>query len=141
MRNMKFVRGTVNEIKVYGKPLRVVIEELKMKLSQNLIIDGTIRCELEDKGDISNFTNELNKRVKLMEENLKQKFVLQAKDMNKWDEKPYDMIFERVRGCKEICPFCHEPCNQQLHITEGTILLISIARFVLVDGAIANLGK
>ena len=119
MRNMKFVREIVNEIKVYGKPLRAVIEELKMKLSQNLIIDGTIRCELEEKGDISNFTNELNKRVKLMEENLKQKFVLQAKDMNKWDEKPYDMIFERVRGCKEMCPFCHEPCNQTVAYHRG----------------------
>ena len=109
--NMKFVRKTLNEVNT-SLPLRYFIEELIAKLSQRLMIEGTIRCEFEGSESISNFTNEVEKRLKIMQDCLKQKFVLQAKDMEKWDEKPYDMIFERARGCKEMCPFCHEPCNQ-----------------------------
>ena len=112
MRNMVFVRKSLNEIKVYGKPLKFFIEELMTKLSQYIIINGTIKCKLEGRENISSFTTEFKKRLIIMEENLKQQFVLRAKDMEKWDEKPYDMIFERVSGCKEACPFCHEPCNQ-----------------------------
>ena len=111
IRNMEFVRKSLNEMNDRNQPLKAFIEELTRKLSRHLIIDGTIRCELDGKGNIKNFTDELNERLRIMEENLKQKFVLRAKDMEKWDEKPYDMIFERVSGCKEMCPFCHEPCN------------------------------
>ena len=111
MSNMEFVRKSLNEMNDRHQPLKAFIEKLTMKLSRHLIIDGRIRCELGGKGNIKNFTDELYERFRIMEENLKQKFVLRAKDMEKWDEKPYDMIFERVSGCKEMCPFCHEPCN------------------------------
>ena len=112
MSNMEFVRKSLNKMNDYHQPLKAFIEELTRKISQHLIIDGTIRCELGGKENIKNFTDELDKKLKIMEENLKQKFVLRAKDIEKWDEKPYDIIFERVRGCKEMCPFCHEPCNK-----------------------------
>ena len=111
MRNMEFVRKTLNEVNSTYLPLRFFIEELTSKLSHRLIIDGKMKCEFEGKESISNFTNEVEKRLKIIQDCLKQKFVLRAKDMDKWNEKPYDMIFERVSGCKEVCPFCSEPCN------------------------------
>ena len=31
--------------------------------------------------------------------------------MNKLSNKPYDLIYDRLRGCSEQCPFCKEECE------------------------------
>ena len=118
---MEFVKEALNEVN--DQSLRYFVEELIAKLSKELMIDGTIRCEFEGKESIKNFTNELEKRLEKMQECLKQKFVLQAKGMEKWDQKPYDMIFNRVSGCTEACPFCREPCNQRVANHRGNHIL------------------
>ena len=87
------------------------IDEFKRELSKELIIDYTIKCELgpkQEKHKVDVFTAELNKGIK---EILAKRLEFTSKDMESWDQKPYDLIYQRVSGCPEACPFCREPCN------------------------------
>ena len=121
MDNMAFTRKVISEISDHEQSfmLSVWIDEFKTKISDRFIIDGTIRCTLDAEGDIDFFTSELRKRLSIMEKSLKEGLVLQAKDMETWEEKPYNLIFKRVSGCRAACPFCKEPCNKTVKNHDG----------------------
>ena len=121
MDNMAFTRKVISEISDHEQSfmLSVWIDEFKTKISDRFIIDGTIRCTLDGEGDIDFFTSELRKRLSIMEKSLKEGLVLQAKDMETWEEKPYNLIFKRVSGCRAACPFCKEPCNKTVGDHDG----------------------
>ena len=113
---MKLLRNTIKSIKenYQGRfTLSDWMKNLRTKLSQTLIIDGTIRCESSDKNDdnLEFFTTKLQEQLNIMEDNLIKKCNLTAKHMESWDQTPYGILFDRVCGCKEVCPFCKEPCK------------------------------
>ena len=116
---MDFTRKAVSEINDHEQ-LSVWIDEFKTKMSQRFTLDGTIRCTLNDEeGDIDFFTAELTRRLSIMEKSLKEKLVLHSKDMETWEEKPYNLFFKRVSGCQAACPFCKEPCNKTVKNHDG----------------------
>ena len=120
MDNMDFTRKVISEISDHEQPLSDWIEEFKTNMSERFILDGTIRCTLiDEEGDIGSFTAELTRRLSIMEESLRKGLVLQAKDMETWEEKPYNLIFKRVSGCRAACPFCKEPCNKTVKDHDG----------------------
>ena len=62
--------------------------------------------------DMANFTEEVQKGL----DSLKMKLMDRFKDMtvdsmDNWNERPYDIIYENLRGCSEQCPFCKEQCE------------------------------
>ena len=121
MESTTFVRRLISEISDCKTPyiLPRWIDEFKTKLSLKFQIDGTIKRTFDAKGNIGFFTAELTRRLSILEDNLKNKFVLCAKDMETWEEKPYNLIFERVSGCQAACPFCKEPCNKTVRDHDG----------------------
>ena len=121
MDNMDFTRKVISEISDHEQPfiLPVWIDKFNTKLSKRFIIDGTIQCTLDAEGEIDFFTSELKRRLCIMEDNLKEKLVLNSKDMETWEQKPYDVVFKRVSGCRATCPFFKEPCNNTVPHHDG----------------------
>ena len=118
--NMVFVREAIDAVNRSGKKSLVLwIDEFKSILSTKLIIEGTIRCTLRSVGNTECFNAELKKRIGKMEGNLRKSLVLNAKHMDLWDKKPYDLVYEQVSGCRAACPFCREPCSKSNHDHDG----------------------
>ena len=110
--NMAFVRGVLISIRRRNLKLSDWIDVFKNRLSAELIIHGTIRCALGTSKEIEHFRTELEKGLTTMDEILRKKLVLESRDMVRWQNKPYDVIFNRVSGCRAACPFCREPCDK-----------------------------
>ena len=116
---MLFITNIVDETSQNHEETFIVlewVEQFKKSASKLLIIEDTIaiRCVLTTKQSNHNidvFTAELMKGLKIVEDNITQKLTLKAKDMEMWDQKPYDIIYDRVSGCRDACPFCREPCS------------------------------
>ena len=119
---LEFVKSCVKDITMDKFIIDHWIEQFKKAISERLIIDHAIVFELgqeQHDHDIEYFTAELMKGLKNIEGTLKDNLVLNGKDMETWSQRPYDMIFDRVSGCKAACPFCREPCNNSCNDHDG----------------------
>ena len=124
---MTFVREIVDENNIKHSERFILLEwvdDFKKRASERLIIEDKIAIRgvlnSEDAShSIAFFTEELMKGFSCIEENLSKKLVLEARDMERWDQKPYDVIFDRVSGCKAACPFCREPCSKTSRDHDG----------------------
>ena len=62
--------------------------------------------------DVRNFNKEVNKGLKKLEGALLCEFMsMKTVEMDQWERKPYDIIFENLAGCTAQCPFCKEQCD------------------------------
>lgn len=75
-----------------------------------------------DHVNVENFTAEVQKGLNDLQETLKSKFgVMKTDEMNTI---PYGIVFERLHGCFEQCPFCGEQCEitDKNHASHHTVL-------------------
>ena len=88
-------------------------DELKKRLKFDVTVFQDIG-EIQEPGlmDMANFTEEVQKGLDSIKMKLMNRFEDMTIDsMDKWNERPYDIIHERLRGCCEQCPFCKEQCE------------------------------
>ena len=78
--------------------------KLMMKLSLDL---GEIQKVVGELKDLKNFTEHIFKKLSAL--NINQFESLN--DMDKWDEKPHEILLRSLIGCCEQCPFCKEQCE------------------------------
>ena len=88
-------------------------EELKRKLA--IDFDSASFPDHDPNGvqelNVANFTKEIQNQLSLLEHDLLNQFKTKDFTMETWKNRPYDMLFEQLRGCCEICPFCKEQCD------------------------------
>ena len=124
---MKFVKVEVANTNNNHKGTFIILEwiaQFKKRASQRLIIEDTmaIQCLLdseEKNHSMEVFIFELKKGLDCIQKDLENNIKPKAKDMEEWGQKPYNIIFNRVSGCTEACPFCREPCSNTSKNHEG----------------------
>ena len=126
---MDKIISTVKEVTVGYKSskekiqMTTWIKNVGRKLSTELKIDFNDTGELlqlQHISNIDNFSDELMDRLKSIQDTVIVEFQnIKSSDIENWDRKPYDLIYEDVSGCMESCPFCKEPCNKMVKGHDG----------------------
>ena len=105
--------GDVTEPEQYN--INHWLTEFHGKLQGRLELDVTELHHLvgiQQLKDVRNFTEEVNKGLKKLEGSLLCEFMsMETVEMDQWERKPYDIIFENLAGCTAQCPFCKEQCD------------------------------
>ena len=71
--------------------------------------------------DITNFSDAVDTGLKKLSLILFQNMTVDS--MDSWKVRPYDILYDRLRGCCEQCPFCKEQCEHAFdgHVTPHSV--------------------
>ena len=93
------------------------LDVLEGQLQLDLEIFDTLTNEVNELKDVSNFTKEVQTGLNSLHADLSKEVErYTADDMETWQKRPYDILFDQLRGCCEQCPFCKEQCD---YLNEG----------------------
>ena len=93
------------------------VKALEGQLQLDLEIFDTLTNEVDELKDLSNFTEEvLAGLTRLHAELSKEVEQYTPDDMETWQKRPYDILYNELRGCCEQCPFCRQQCE---YLNEG----------------------
>ena len=82
-------------------------ERIELNVKEVLDVTGNPRLK-----DAKNFTDEIISGLKGLTTTLENELkLLQTSDIDSWEIKPHEIIYERLVGCTEQCPFCKEQCQ------------------------------
>ena len=124
-RLLREVGGEVHNVMVEWKTKVVTVDGLNTKewvhsFCSNLkrTIEVDVFNGFEDLGgiqklmDIENFTQEVQEGLQILQRDLEDKFQSISLDiLDTCQNKPYDLLYNQLRGCCEQCPFCGEQCD------------------------------
>ena len=76
--------------------------------------------------NVENFVQEVQQGLAKLKEKLDRQFEIDMADvsvMDSWRHRPFDLIFDRLSGCSEQCPFCKEQCEctNQHHASKHSV--------------------
>ena len=93
------------------------LDVLEGQLQLDLEIFDALTNEVNELKDVSNFTAEVKEGLDRLHADLSKDVErYTADDMETWQKRPYDILFDQLCGCCKQCPFCKEQCD---YLNEG----------------------